>query len=636
MDERTPSSGDAEHYFALPPGSRLQEFEIESVLGHGGFGITYLAKDTLLDQAVAIKEYFPNELAVRVSDATVSAKSRADEDDFSSGLQSFLEEARTLARFRANSIVTVRRFFKANGTGYIVQDYVQGQTLTRRINAAPLLEPELRQILLGLLDGLEVVHDRATLHRDIKPDNIILRDDGTPVLIDFGAARSYLGRHSRSITAIAAGGYTPPEQWGAGGQHGPWSDIYALGAVAYRCVTGTSPPVSLQRLRNDPMSPASVAAAGKYSPQLLALIDSMLQVDESKRPTSISAVRDALLGRSPDAADAPTVMVSKPATQPSKPRWLRPLLATAAALLVLIGGVAAYVVHERQAYADKLAQAGSDPLALAAFVKDCAGLCPAELRTTAQARIDALVAAQKEEAARQQREAEAARRRELDDARQRVDALARQRAADEQAKAREQTRQQEQARQQAERAAAEQAAKQREREAQQQAQQAQPVQQAAPQPQQQARLEQAPPPAPQNPIDMIKSLQGELRRVGCYSGSADGEWTPALRQGLELFNRHAGMQIETRLASADAIDAVRMKTTRICPLVCERGFHADGERCVATVCDAGFALVDGRCQRSVPVPKRAAAPTQRARAEPSASSSGGPRCFNFNGRRYCE
>ena len=272
------------------------EFQIESVLGHGGFGITYRALDTVLREVVAIKEYFPNELAGRVSTATVRAKSEADRVDFETGLDAFIEEARLITRFRHPNIVHVRRFFELHETGYIVLDYERGQTLAARLNAGAMPESELRSVLAGLLDGLDAVHKHAILHRDLKPSNVILREDGTPVLIDFGAARDFRERHSRSITAIAAPGYSPPEQYGVGGQQGPWTDFYALGAIAYRCVTGAAPPDSLRRLRNDPMIAAVKAATGQYTPALLRTIDWMLTLDEAKRPASAEDIRKALGG----------------------------------------------------------------------------------------------------------------------------------------------------------------------------------------------------------------------------------------------------------------------------------------------------------------------------------------------------
>ena len=292
-EEPVRSSDDA-HYFALAKGARLFEFEIEEVLGHGGFGITYLAMDTHLQERVAIKEYLPNDLAVRASSATVRPKSASSNADFAAGLKAFLEEARLVARIRHTNVIRVRRFFEFQGTGYIVQDYEEGATLSQRLSKGPMPEPELRAVLLKVLDGLEIVHERAILHRDIKPSNIMLRKDNVPVLIDFGAARDFASRHSRSVTAIASPGYTPPEQFGIGGEQGPWTDIYALGAVMYRCVTGKAPMDSLRRLRTDSLVPASNAAEGEYGPAFLELIDWMLKIDESERPASVKAVREAL------------------------------------------------------------------------------------------------------------------------------------------------------------------------------------------------------------------------------------------------------------------------------------------------------------------------------------------------------
>jgi serine/threonine protein kinase len=311
------------HHFALTPGTKLLEFEIEEVLGHGGFGITYRALDTTLRETVAIKEYFPNALAGRVSSITVSAKSETDREDFAGGLKAFLEEARLITRFRHPNIVHVRRFFEMHGTGYIVLDYERGQTLSKRLGGAPIPEAELRGILAGLLDGLEAMHERAILHRDLKPSNVIIREDGTPVLIDFGAARDFAGRNSRSITAIAAPGYSPPEQYGVGEQQqGPWTDLYSLGAIAYRCVTGTVPVDSLRRLRKDPLVPAATAAAGKYDAALLRTIDWMLRLEERERPASVQEIRAALARSAPSASQ----------------RMRRPLIwsATAAAVIGLI------------------------------------------------------------------------------------------------------------------------------------------------------------------------------------------------------------------------------------------------------------------------------------------------------------
>ena len=180
-----------DHLVALPIGTMLSEYRIESVLGQGGFGITYLAQDTLLHEAVAVKEYFPNETAVRTRDFSARAKSGRDRDAFDGGLEAFLNEARIIARFRHPNIMQVRRFFEAHGTGYIVLDFVQGRSLEDVMLNAPLPEPLILSIFAGVLKGLATVHERAVLHRDLKPRNVILRETGEPILIDFGAARDF-------------------------------------------------------------------------------------------------------------------------------------------------------------------------------------------------------------------------------------------------------------------------------------------------------------------------------------------------------------------------------------------------------------------------------------------------------------
>jgi hypothetical protein len=276
--------------FALPAGAKLFEFEIESVLGYTSFGITYRATDTLLREPVAIKEYLPNEFAVRLPEGTVRAKSDENQEEFKTGLEAFLKEARVMALFRDDHIVRVRRYFEMNGTGYIVLDLEQGQTLSDLVEEAPLPEAEFRGIFSAILDAVEVIHNRAIVHNDLKPDNILLRDDGSVVIIDFGAARDFRGSY---ITA-AASGYSPPEQHGVGGQQGPWSDLYALGAIAYRCVTGSAPPDSPQRLRNDPCVPTVIAAPRTYDKSLLSAIDWMLKVEKADRPRSVAQVRLAM------------------------------------------------------------------------------------------------------------------------------------------------------------------------------------------------------------------------------------------------------------------------------------------------------------------------------------------------------
>lgn len=404
-------AGSGSHYFALPAGSKLYEFEIEAVLGHGGFGITYRATDTLLQETVAIKEFLPNELAIRASDRTVRVKSQQYKADFESGLQSFLEEARLMARFRHPRIVHVRRFFELNDTGYIVMDFERGKTLSERLSEGPVAEPKLRTILSGVLDGLEVIHDRAILHRDLKPNNVMLREDGAPVIIDFGAARDFQVRHSRSITTIATAGYAPPEQYGVG-QQGPWSDLYALGAIAYRAVAGVAPVVSLQRLRTDPLVPATTAGRGKYDPALLEVIDWMLAVDETKRAPSVHDVKAALRAsagpRSTDQDARPSsgAVNRKKAEQISvAPRAFSIFrMAAAGILLMLIMlGAAGYWLDvtqkaelaeatraELKELTEKLEQAHYDRGGIEEFLRNCGDSCPTAIKEEARVRLDSV------------------------------------------------------------------------------------------------------------------------------------------------------------------------------------------------------------------------------------------------------
>ena len=288
---------------ALPTNYQLHEYQIQSVLGNGGFGITYLAQDTLLNIPVAIKEYLPNELAIRENDYSVHPKFQYDMEDFSWGLERFLDEAQILARFKHFHIIRVLRFFRANHTAYIVMDYERGQSLAEAFpKKKAIKETQLMEILLPLLDALETVHNAGYLHRDIKPDNIYLRNkDNSPVLLDFGAARYRVGSRSRSFTIIMSAGYTPFEQYVYDSNQGNWSDIYSLGAVLYRLISGQTPAEAIQRIdalrrdKPDPLTPAVEIGRGQYSQRLLQAIDSALQVNEEARPRTISIWRTQLL-----------------------------------------------------------------------------------------------------------------------------------------------------------------------------------------------------------------------------------------------------------------------------------------------------------------------------------------------------
>jgi len=288
----------------LPTGYQLQEYRILSVLGHGGFGITYLAQDTKLNLRVAIKEYFPTDLAVREESYSVQPKFQKYKKNFVWGLKGFLKEGQALATFQHPSIVRVLRYFEAHNTAYIVMEYEQGQSLSNALkNASTFTEAQIMTILPPLLSGLQAVHEKGFLHRDIKPGNIYLRDkDNTPVLLDFGAARYALGNLSRSITALVTPGYTPFEQYQTKGPLGPWTDIYAVGAVLYRAISGQKPVEAPARINmvklndeKDPLEPITKIGRRKYSKHLLQGIDWALQISEKDRPQNVEEWAAAML-----------------------------------------------------------------------------------------------------------------------------------------------------------------------------------------------------------------------------------------------------------------------------------------------------------------------------------------------------
>ena len=297
---------------ALPVGTVLLEYRLEGVLGAGGFGITYLGQDTHLEKPVAIKEYLPTDLAIRALDGSVVPVATEHEHDYKWGLERFIQEARTLARFSHPHIVRVNRYFEAHGTGYMVMDYEKGESLNQRLRrAAAPDEPALRAILMPLLDGLEAVHAAGFLHRDIKPSNIFLREAGGPVLLDFGAARAAIGGATRSMTAVLTPGYAPLEQYASDARQGPWSDLYALAGVIYRAIIGESPPDAVSRLKEDRVPQRLAEATARVSTPFLRALEWALSVDEKRRPQSVAEWRraflpegDATRGPSADAAAA--------------------------------------------------------------------------------------------------------------------------------------------------------------------------------------------------------------------------------------------------------------------------------------------------------------------------------------------
>ena len=298
---------------ALPLNTMLLEYRLESVLGAGGFGITYLGWDTNLEKHVAIKEYLPGELAIRALDGSVLPVNTENEYNYKWGLDRFIQEARTLAKFSHPNIVRVNRFFEANGTSYMVMDYEAGESLHQYLRRTPMPdEAALKNILMPILDGLQAVHKVGFLHRDIKPSNVFIRENGIPVLLDFGSARMAAGSISKSMTAIVSPGYAPLEQYSNDGNQGPWSDIYALSAVICRAVTSENPPDAVKRMKLDSVPHALTAARTRYSERFLKAIEWGMTLDERMRPQSIAEWRDLFLGRAPMTAFSRGAAISPP------------------------------------------------------------------------------------------------------------------------------------------------------------------------------------------------------------------------------------------------------------------------------------------------------------------------------------
>ncbi|MDX1433809.1 MAG: serine/threonine-protein kinase, partial [Gammaproteobacteria bacterium] len=323
------------HHQALPAGYRLYWYELDRVLGQGGFGITYLAHDINLGQAAAIKEFLPSTLAGRTRSNTVHPITDALGDTYAWGLERFLAEARTLAKFRHRNIVRVLSVFEANNTAYMVMEYEHGASFEAALKTSAVrAEMRLKEILLPLLDGLELVHRAGFIHRDIKPANIYLRDNGEPVLLDFGSARLAMGAETRTLTSLVSPGYAPFEQYDstpANEKQGPWTDIYALGATMYRAVTGKGPVDAAARANlildgeRDPYEPCSRRPRNGYSASFLHALDRALEFRATDRPQSVAEWRELLLA-GPPALSAPGLARVQPsvATPPARARGQSP------------------------------------------------------------------------------------------------------------------------------------------------------------------------------------------------------------------------------------------------------------------------------------------------------------------------
>ena len=354
---------------ALPVGTQLGGYEILAVLGRGGFGITYRVYDPTLAKVLALKEYLPGEFALRTADSRVGPTSEGDVADYEWGLKRFVDEARALARFDHPHINKVHRFFEANGTAYMVLEYVEGETLSVVLQRQPTLrQGAVKRLLAEVLSGLEEVHGAGYVHRDLKPGNLMVQPDGSTVILDFGAARQAVGQRSKSITTILTPGYAPIEQYDTKAEDvGPWSDLYALGMVAYRSISGLSDtdlPDAVTRTRNvrkgvAALAPAVTLGRGRYDARLLAAIDWAMQLNEEERPQSVEEWRAALPPLEAEApptprpttsvGPAPDTAVQAPVPTPGRvtvsvPRWVT-VVGLVGLVVVLIGG--AYWLGQR-------------------------------------------------------------------------------------------------------------------------------------------------------------------------------------------------------------------------------------------------------------------------------------------------
>lgn len=281
--------------FILPIGYRLQDYTITKVLSTGGFSFVYLAKDSE-DNTVAIKEYMPTGLALREEGSTVILGSEEDSKLFKHGLKCFFEEGLTLAKIDHENIVRVTNFFRENNTVYMVMQYERGKSLQDYIlsESEPVSEQFVRRVFGQLLNGLREVHLQKLMHLDIKPANIYIRLDGSPVLLDFGSARETLSDVQPTLSPSFTSGFAPPEQYYERKKLGPWSDVYSVGASMYSCLTRAAPIAANKRVKKDFLVPAINIGEGIYSPELLSIIDSCLQLDYLDRPQSIFSLQKAL------------------------------------------------------------------------------------------------------------------------------------------------------------------------------------------------------------------------------------------------------------------------------------------------------------------------------------------------------
>ena len=289
-----------ENLHCLRKGTRLiGHYTIEGVLGQGGFGITYLGIDELHEKKVAIKEFFPQGIVTRNIEYqdTVTVTFVGEKDNYEKGKERFLKEARTMAKFsKDEGIVKALDFFEINNTAYIVMEYLEGVTLKQYLRENQRIAPEdLIELLVPLIESLDEIHSQGMIHRDISPDNIMVLPDGRIKLMDFGAARDYTEFGEKSLSIVLKPGYAPPEQYQTHGIQGPWTDIYALCATMYKCITGENPPDAIERVMDDHLK--KISAFGiSVSPQIEKAIIKGMSIAANDRYQNVGDFCEDLYG----------------------------------------------------------------------------------------------------------------------------------------------------------------------------------------------------------------------------------------------------------------------------------------------------------------------------------------------------
>lgn len=657
----TKRASTANGFSALTSGTVLDRYRIDSVIAAGGFGITYLCQHVTLGKAYALKEHFPRQFAYR--EGSTSAVRPTDPDTFSWALDRFIQEGRSLAKCSHPNVVGVADVFEANSTAYMVLDYEQGQSLRAwldQLGRAPT-QDEIDRLLVPLLDALDYVHGRGLLHRDIAPDNIVIRPDGSPCLIDFGSARQAVAERSHVMSAVVKSGYSPPEQYTRSGRaQGPWSDIYALGATLYRAITRITPPEAPDRQVGDDLRPVAslLEDPARYRPGFLAAIDAALALKHGDRPQTVAAWRQQLFATGPRPAQAgrpplpaattgSATAIAAPAPPRTEGRHWHMALTSVLALAVVALGILWWSARRGEvpsvAGASLTTEApggtqgrGAEPLVAAAEARRkseeerrlarveatrqedearAAQATAARAAAEAEARSKAEQEAAERERRRLAAEAEAAARR-TEQERLQAEAAARRRAEERaaaEARVRAEAQAAAEARQRAEaelRTALEEEARRRAQVASAAATQPQAADQSG-----QARATETatapiePPPTTDNAV-FARAVQSELKRLGCYQGDIDGDWGSASQRAFETYLKRTNAPAASAPAPAHLETARKLKE-RVCPLVC----------------DSDERLVDGRCIARVrPRPPTNRSPQAAERTSPSAPKKAEPNC----------